>query len=78
MRYGHRSGTHSDPITGCGDEYLSRGTRDQAKGDTYCGRDSPSSPASRTGTYSFQLKVIDTCDGDAEKASSSIITVKWG
>jgi hypothetical protein len=30
-----------------------------------------------TGQYQFQLKVVDTCNGDAVKASSSVITVKW-
>lgn len=77
-RYGHRSGVHSDPIAGCGDEYLTGSTRDQANGDTYCGQDSPGAPEARTGTFNFQLKVIDTCNGDTEKASSSIITVRWG
>jgi len=76
-RYGHRSGTHSDPIAGCGDEYKTGGSRDQANGDTYCGRDSPGGPSSLTGKWSFQLKVIDTCDGNAVKASSSVITVNW-
>jgi len=77
-RYGHRSGVHSDPIAGCGDEYLTGRTRDQANGDTYCGRDSPGAPATRMGTFNFQLKVIDTCNGSMVKARSSIITVRWG
>jgi len=76
-RYGHRSGTHSDPIGGCGDEYKTGSSRDQANGDTYCGRDSPNGPSAMTGKWSFQLKVIDTCNGNAEKASSTVITVNW-
>lgn len=75
-RYGHRSGPHSDPIGGCGDEYLTGGKRDQANGDTYCGKDGPESRVT-AGQYQFQLKVIDTCDGNKEKASSSIITINW-
>ncbi len=75
-RYGHRSGPHSDPIAG-GDEYLTAGTRDQLNGDTYVGTDAPGAPDSRKGQFQFQLKVIDTCNGDAVKASSSIITVQW-
>jgi hypothetical protein len=75
-RYGHRSGPHSDPIAG-GDEYLTAGTRDQANGDTYVGTDEPGAPDSRKGQFQFQLKVIDTCNGDAVKASSSVITVQW-
>ena len=76
-RYGHRSGVHSDPIAGCGDEYLTAGRRDQVNGDSYCGADAPQSSAPAGATYNFQLKVIDTCNGDQEKASSSIITVNW-
>jgi hypothetical protein len=77
-RYGHRSGAHSDPIAGCVDEYLTGGARDQANGNTYCGHDAPGGPAAMTGSFQFQLKVIDTCNGNAEKASSSIITINWG
>jgi hypothetical protein len=76
-RYGHRSGTHSDPIAGCGDEYLTGGSRDQTNGDTYCGSDNPKSSAPAGATYNFQLKVIDTCNNNGEKASSSIITINW-
>jgi hypothetical protein len=77
-RYGHRSGVHSDPIAGGGDEYTTRGVRDQAAGDTYNGRDAPQAPVSRRGTWNFQLNVIDTCTGEAVKASSSVITVRFG
>lgn len=77
-RYGHRSGTHSDPVAGCGDEYKTGDTQDQAKGNKYCGSDGPESVETRKGQYQFQLKVIDTCNADAEKASSSVITIKWG
>lgn len=75
-RYGHRSGSHSDPIAGCGDEYKTGGVRDQLNGDTYCGGDSPQSTVS-AGQWQFQLYVIDTCKGGATKASSSIITINW-
>jgi len=76
-RYGHRSGTHSDPIGGCGDEYRTGSSRDQANGNKYCGKDAPGGPSGLTGTWNFQLKVVDTCNSDAVKASSSIITVNW-
>jgi hypothetical protein len=75
-RYGHRSDSFSDPIGGCGDEYQSAGTRDQANGAFYCGRDNPSGPTSLTGQWQFQLKAVDSCTG-ADKASSQIITVNW-
>ncbi len=78
MRYGHRSGPYSFVGPGCGNEYKTGATRDMANGDTYCGRDAPSGPASDVGQYQFQLKVIDRCNADAVKASSSVITVVWG
>lgn len=77
-RYGHRSGPYSDPIGGCGDEYLSGKARDMAKGDTYCGKDRPSGPSAMKGKFEFQLKVVDVCNSDAVKATSSVITVDWG
>lgn len=76
-RYGHRSDSHSDPIAHCGDEYKTGTTRDQANGNTYCGSDNPGAPESRTGQFQFQLKVVDTCNGDAVKATSSVISVNW-
>lgn len=80
-RYGHRAGVHSDPGAGF-DEYTTGGVRDQANGDTYAGSDAPGGPAvvggrARTGIWNFQLKVIDTCNGDAVKATSSIISIDW-
>lgn len=76
-RYGHRSGTHSDPIANCGDEYKTGTTQDQANGATYCGADAPETSVAAGAVFQFQLKVIDTCNGNAEKASSSVITINW-
>lgn len=76
-RYGHRAGIYSSPVSGCGDEYKTATAQDMANGDAYCGRDSPNGPDTMTGTWNFQLKVVDTCDGDKEKASSSVITINW-
>ena len=76
-RYGHRSDGFSDPIGGCGDEYKSGGTRDQANGDTYCGKDAPGGPSSLTGQWQFRLDAVDTCNGNSVKASSSVITINW-
>lgn len=76
-RYGHRSGVHSDPIAGGGDEYTLGGVRDQAHGDHYNGRDAPGGPSTMTGQFQFKLAVVDTCNGDAEKATSPVITVNW-
>jgi hypothetical protein len=77
IRYGHRSGTHSKPTAGCGDEYLLGGKRDMANGDEYCGNDNPDLADSRKGKWNFQLKVIDVCNGSKVKATSSVITVDW-
>ena len=41
LRYGHRSGTWGTPVSGCGNEYKTGATQDQANGDTYCGNDNP-------------------------------------
>jgi hypothetical protein len=76
-RYGHRAGTHSDPVAHCGDEYKSGATRDQASGGKYCGKDGPNGPEAMKGQFQFQLKVVDTCNADAVKVSSSVITINW-
>ncbi len=77
-RYGHRSGSHSDPIAGGGDEYTTGGVQDQLHGDTYNGRDTPTSPVARTGQYQFKLKVLDTCGlFNTVKATSPVITINW-
>ena len=76
FRYGYRFGW-GNPVGGCGSEYKTGTAQDQANGNTYCGRDTPSGPSSMTGQFQFQLKVVDTCNGYAEKASSSIITINW-
>jgi len=76
-RYGHRSGSHSDPQPKCGDEYKTGSSQDMANGDVYCGKDNPTVSSSRTGQWQFQLKVIDTCNSSAVKASSSVITINW-
>jgi hypothetical protein len=77
MRYGHRSGPHSSPIANGGDEYTTNGVQDQAFGDTYNGRDSPNGPVTDVGKWFFRLDVIDRCNNDSVKASSSVITLKW-
>ena len=76
-RYGHRSGPNSSPQTGCWDEYLLNGTRDQTHGDTYCGRDRPAPVAARVGTWSFYLTVEDTCRS-GEVARSPVTSINWG
>jgi hypothetical protein len=76
-RYGHRAGPHSDPGTSCSDEYKNRFAQDQANGNTYCGRDTVAGPSTMTGQLQFQLDVIDTCNGNETKASSSVITIDW-
>jgi hypothetical protein len=77
-RYGHRSGPHSAPIAAGGDEYTTNGVRDQTFGDTYKGKDSPEGPLTDVGKWFFRLDVIDRCNGDSVKSSSSAITLNWG
>jgi hypothetical protein len=75
-RYGHRSGPFS--ALAAGDQYTTNGVPDAANGNEYRGHDGPAGPTAKMqGEWQFQLKVVDTCHGDAEKASSSVITVKW-
>lgn len=75
-RYGRRTGPFS--ALGLGDQYTTNGVADAAKGNKYEGRDGPGGPAAMLqGEWQFQLKAVDTCHGDAEKASSSVITVPW-
>jgi hypothetical protein len=75
-RYGHRSGAHSDP--GQGDRYYdSAGKVNQARGSVYAGQDRPTGLAGDTGTWSFKLATIDTCNGDAQRAVSPVITIDW-
>ncbi len=76
-RYGHRAGVHSDPIAGGGDEYTTGGVQDQANGDTYNGRDTPSGPAALTGQWQFKLAAIDSCDANKCKGPTQIITINW-
>ena len=77
-RYGHRSGPFSGPQPNCVDEYKTGKVRDQANGDTWCGQDEPHELVRIVGEWQFRLDVIDTCNGDAVKASSAPITIKWG
>jgi len=76
-RYGYRSGPHSDPGDKCFDEYKTGPDRDQANGDTYCGRDSPYGPEAMTGQWKFRLKVVDTVNGNAVRATGPELTIDW-
>lgn len=75
-RYGHRSGPYSDP--GPGDEYLDdSGSQDQANGRVYAGSDSPETTAARTGEWRFQLRVVDTANGNREIGGTDNITLDF-
>jgi hypothetical protein len=76
-RYGHRNDAYTDPQRDCVDEYTTDGKLNMENGDTYCGKDFPDGPEAMTGQYQFRLLVIDTCNGEALKGSSGVITVNW-
>ncbi len=77
MRYGHRSGKYSFVGATCSNEYKKGSTRDMANGDKYCGTDQPSGPSTNVGWYKFKLKVIDTDNSNAVKATSSELRLNW-
>jgi len=76
-RYGHRSGSHSDPQSF--DEYVdASGTRDMANGSIYRGSDSPGGPPSllQDGTWYFRMDVIDVCNGGRVLGSDNV-SITW-
>ena len=75
-RYGHRSGSFSDPQSY--DQYLdSSGKRNQAYGHIYKGRDSPNGPATIAGQWRFLVKVIDVCRGGRTIGGQDVIRINW-
>jgi hypothetical protein len=76
-RYGHRSGPHSNPAPNCGDEYKTANKQDMANGDKYCGHDNPQTTELSGSVWSFQLKVVDVCNDEAEIAKSPVDTIVW-
>jgi hypothetical protein len=73
---GPRSGTGGMNKDGCHYEDGS-GTWDRANGAVFKGHDSPSGLASRTGEWYFELRVIDTCNGNAEIGGKDSLTVDF-
>jgi hypothetical protein len=74
-RYGHRSGSQSDPQSF--DQYLdAAGTRDQANGARYRGSDSPLGASSRTGLWYFRMDVVDVCNSNQVLGSDNV-AVDW-
>jgi len=75
-RYGRRSGPQSAPANG--DEYLdATGARNQAFGQRYRGRDSPSGPATLAGQWRFMVQVVDVCHGRTRIGTPDFIRVNW-
>jgi hypothetical protein len=75
-RYGHRTGAHAECVS------INRyedadGTKNCASGAVYKGQDTPQGASTRTGEWQFQLKVIDTCDGDKEVGTAASVDVQW-
>ncbi|TDD96001.1 eCIS core domain-containing protein [Flavobacterium cellulosilyticum] len=74
-RYGHRSGTFSDPQSF--DQYLdSSGRRNQAFGNVYAGSDSPGGTG-MAGQWRFMIKVLDVCNGNTTIGSQDFVNVNW-
>ena len=74
-RYGHRNDSHSDLRPG--DLYTTNGKKDDLHGIEYSGRDYPSMPSSLTGTFTFHLEGVDTCNGNAVVKRSPDVPVKY-
>ena len=73
-RYGHRSGAHAVCLDT--DHYLNTtGEEDCEAGPVYKGTDEPGFDASRTGKFMFELRAIDTSQGDKQLGSVASITV---
>ncbi|HEX6259274.1 MAG TPA: DUF4157 domain-containing protein [Woeseiaceae bacterium] len=77
MRYGWRSGAHSDP--GPGDHYVDlRGRQNQAFGHRYVGEDNPTdNPPYAQGSWRFRLGVYDMCNGNRLLRYSPTLVVNW-
>lgn len=74
-RYGHRSGTFSDPQSF--DQYLdSSGARNQAFGHVYSGSDSPGG-VGLAGQWRFMIKVLDVCNGNTDVGTADFVNVNW-
>jgi hypothetical protein len=75
MRYGRRTGPHSDPSAG--DQYTTAGVQDMLHGATYHGEDGPDMPAAHTGRWTFMVLAFDNCNHGVQIGSADFITIDW-
>ncbi|MBE9072209.1 DUF4157 domain-containing protein [Microcystis sp. LEGE 08355] len=76
-RYGHRSGVHAECIS-INHYEDSLGSYDCPNGSKFVGQDTPrDGSGAKTGKWDFELKVIDTCNGDRQIGSTASVTVDW-
>ena len=76
-RYGHRAGPYSECIS-INHYEDSSGTNNCATGSIYKGEDAPKDGSgTKTGVWDFELKVIDTCNGDKQIGSTATVSVDW-
>jgi hypothetical protein len=76
-RYGHRSGTFSECVSI--NHYEDKaGTKDCANGAVFVGRDDPmDGSGAKTGLWKFELRAVDTCDGDKEIGTAASVDIDW-
>jgi hypothetical protein len=76
-RYGHRSGTYYECASI--NHYLNKGGGENCtSGEVFDGKDDPiDGSGAKTGEWNFELRAVDTCDGDKEIGTAASVTVDW-
>lgn len=76
-RYGRRSGPHSAPVGGGGDEYTSAAGQDELHGASYHGHDGPAGPTALAGRWTFMVLAFDMCNHGVEVGNADFIKIDW-
>lgn len=76
-RYGHRTGPYSECIS-VNHYEDSTGKYDCLNGHVFKGMDSPvDGSGAKTGEWHFELKVVDTCNGNKDIGGTDKVIVDW-
>jgi len=76
-RYGHRSGAYSECIS-INHYEDKKGKQDCANGEVFKGEDTPiDGSGAKTGEWKFELRAVDTSDGNKEIGTPASVTVDW-